>query len=85
MPRLNVEKLKEKLRKLLKEKIMVNRIENSPPKKYTVADVYTEAAKLMRSEMEEMKQRPLNSGEEIKMNALAKLLSKTVLKEMDVI
>lgn len=64
---------------------MVNRIENSPPKKYTVADVYKEAAKLMRSEMEEVKNAPLNPSEEIKMNALAKLLSKTVLQEMKVI
>jgi hypothetical protein len=63
---------------------MVSKVANNP-KKYTVADVYKEAAQLLREEMTGVKKGPLNASEEIKMAALAKMISKTVLKEMNVI
>jgi len=54
-------------------------------KKYTVGDVYKEAAGMLKEEMQNMKKGELSKTEEIKMNELAKLLSKTVLKEMKVV
>ncbi len=54
-------------------------------RKYTVADVYREAGKMLKDEMQGMKKRPLNKGEEIKMDNLARELSKGVLKEMKLI
>jgi hypothetical protein len=54
-------------------------------KTYTVADVYAEANTMLKSEMEAMKNRPLNKSEEIKMKELSRLMSKMVLKEMKVI
>ena len=54
-------------------------------KKYTVADVYTEANTMLKTEMEALKNRPLNNSEEIKMKELGRLISKMVLKEMKVI
>ena len=51
---------------------------------YTVADLYSEAAKMVKEEMQVFKNRPLNPSEEIKMNELAKLISKSVLKEMKI-
>lgn len=63
---------------------MVSKGANSS-KKYTVADVYQEASLMLREEMEGVKKNPLNPSEEVKMAVLAKLISKTVLKEMNVI
>ena len=57
----------------------------SKSKKYTVADVYQEANKMLKTEMQSLKNRPLTASEEIKMKELAKVLSKTVLKEMKII
>ena len=57
----------------------------SKSKKYRVADVYQEASKMLKIEMQGLKNRPLTSSEEIKMKELAKVLSKTVLKEMKII
>lgn len=54
-------------------------------KKYTVADVYKEADKMLKEEMSGLKKRPLNSDEEIKMKQLGKIISNLVLKEMKVI
>jgi hypothetical protein len=54
-------------------------------RRYTVSDVYKEAGKMLKDEMQGMKQRPLNKGEEIKMDKLARELSKSVLKEMKLI
>lgn len=54
-------------------------------KKYTVSDVYREAAKLFNDEMQSIKKRPLTPGEETKMKQLGKILSNTVLKEMKII
>jgi hypothetical protein len=54
-------------------------------KKYTVADVYGEASKMLRSEMSSIKNKPLTSEEALKMDKLGRLISKMVLKEMKVI
>ncbi|MBU0671550.1 MAG: hypothetical protein KJ732_00815 [Candidatus Margulisbacteria bacterium] len=54
-------------------------------KKYTVADVYQEANKMLTEEMSSIKRRPLNNSEETKMKQLGKLISNMVLKEMKVI
>lgn len=59
--------------------------DRSKPKKYTVSDIYQEANKMLREEMQTLKNRPLSQSEEIKMKELAKVLSKTVLKEMKII
>jgi len=54
-------------------------------KKYTVADVYKEADKILRDELQSMKKAPLSESDEIKMKALSKLLSNMVLKEMKIV
>jgi len=54
-------------------------------KKYTVADLYTEAAKMVREEMFSLKAKPITPAEEEKIAALARTISKTVLKEMRVV
>lgn len=60
-------------------------IENVAPKKYTVADLYSEAARLVREEMQGIKNKPLFAEEEVKMEKLAKVISTTVLKEMKLV
>ena len=60
---------------------MVEKVKN---KTYTVADLYSEAAKLVRDEMGQLKNRPLNPVEEAKSAELAKAISKMVLKEMKI-
>jgi len=69
------------LKKLLAEKVMATKVK----KKYTVADVYAEAANLLRDEMQGLKRRPLSKSEEIKMKQVGKALSKMVLKEMNIV
>ncbi len=54
-------------------------------KKFTVGDVYREAASMLKSEMKNLKKSELSASEEIKMKQLAKLLSNTVLKEMKIV
>ena len=54
-------------------------------KKYTVADVYQEATRMLKEEMQGIKKKPLSKSEEIKMKQLGKVLSQTVLKEMKII
>jgi hypothetical protein len=54
-------------------------------KKYTVADVYREATKMLKEEMQGIKKQSLSASEEIKMKELGKVLSQTVLKEMKII
>ncbi|MBI5078477.1 hypothetical protein HZB08_00440 [Candidatus Saganbacteria bacterium] len=57
-------------------------IEKTKNKTYTVADLYAEAAKMVRAEMASLKNGPLTEDEEVKIKELGKVLSKTVLKEM---
>lgn len=57
-------------------------LEKVKPRTYTVADLYSEAAKMVRQEMAGLKQKALTPEEEKKTEQLAKLISKTVLKEM---
>lgn len=54
-------------------------------KKYTVADVYKEAAEMLRSEMRDIKRAPLTEKESQTMEVLARKLSNSVLKEMRVV
>lgn len=54
-------------------------------KKYTVADLYAEASKMVTQEYSTIKNRPLSASEEIKMKELAKVISNSVLKEMKLI
>jgi hypothetical protein len=68
------------LRALLKEKLTVEKVNNS--RKYTVKDLYAEAAKMVKAEMSALKNQPVTPAEEEKINALAKTISQTVLKEM---
>lgn len=59
---------------------------NGPKKTFTVADLYTEAAKMVKGEMSALKNnKPLDQAEAEKAEALAKFISKTVLKEMKVV
>ncbi|MDI6731192.1 MAG: hypothetical protein QME05_01240 [Candidatus Margulisbacteria bacterium] len=62
---------------------MLNKVEGAA-KKFTVGDVYKEAAKMLKKEVREIKGNILPS-EEVKMDELAKVLSKMVLKEMKVV
>jgi len=59
--------------------------ERNKGKTYTVADLYSEAAKLVKEEFSAKKNKPLNQAEEIKMQELARLISNTVLKEMKIV
>lgn len=54
-------------------------------KKYKVSDLYQEANKMLKEEIQNLKKRPLSQSEEIQMKELAKVLSKTVLGEMKII
>jgi hypothetical protein len=58
----------------------------SPPKTYTVANLYAEAARMVREEFSLMKNQnqPLTLVEEEKIKQLAKTISRGVLKEMKV-
>ena len=69
------------MKELLEKKQMSSKTE----KKYTVGDVYKEAAQMLKDEMRQLKQQTLTPSEEIKMQQLAKLLSNMVLKEMKVV
>ena len=51
----------------------------------TVADLYSEAAKLMKEEMAKLKKKPLSEKEAQMMEVLAKGISNSVLKEMKLI
>ena len=57
-------------------------IEKAKGRTYTVADLYAEAGKMVKSEFSAIKKRPLTPAEEIKMQELGKLISRSVLKEM---
>lgn len=61
--------------------MQVNRVN---PKTYTVADLYAEASKLVKSEMGQLKNRPLSPAEEAKSAELARAISQLVLKEMKI-
>jgi hypothetical protein len=54
-------------------------------RKYKVSDVYREATRMLKEEMQGMKKRPLSQTEEIKMRKLGKLISKAVLGEMNIV
>jgi hypothetical protein len=60
-------------------------IAKTSTKKYTVADLYAEAARMVKGEMSTMKNKPLDPEETEKAEALARFISKTVLKEMKVV
>ena len=60
-------------------------IEKTKGKTYTVGDLYAEATKVVKAEMQAVKKEPLTTEEEIKMEKLAKLISNTVLKEMKIV
>jgi len=70
------------LKELLRDKLM--EIKNSG-KKYTVADIYQEAGKMLKGELSALKHQSLSPQDEAKIDKLGKLLSKMVLKEMDLI
>jgi hypothetical protein len=53
-------------------------------RKFTVADLYSEAAKMVREEMSGITKKPITAEEEVKLKELAKVISKTVLKEMKI-
>jgi len=53
-------------------------------KKYTVGDLYSEAAKMVRQEMQGIKKNPLTPAEETKLAELARSISQSVLKEMNI-
>lgn len=57
-------------------------IEKTKGKTYKVADLYSEAAQLVRQEMSHLKKGALSPEEEVKTRELGKLISNMVLKEM---
>ncbi len=60
---------------------MLGKVED---RKFTVGDVYKEAALLLKKEVKEIKG-GISPNEEAKMDELAKALSKMVLKEMKLV
>jgi len=60
-------------------------VENISPKKFTVADLYTEAARLVREEFSAVKNKPLTPVEESKIRELSRTISRSVLKEMKIV
>ena len=62
---------------------MINKVNGQAT--YKASDLYREAGKLLRSEVEGMKKKPLNSKESEKMDLLAKEISKVVLREMKIV
>ena len=76
----------EKLKKFLKEKsemISVNASSN-PPKKYTMSDVYAAAIQQLKTEVQAMKGKPLTAEENLKMEQLAKSVSREVIRDMKI-
>jgi len=66
---------------------MLNKVDNrvdGSTKKYTVKDVYTVAAGLLKNEVKDIKG-SISPSEAVKMDELAKALSKMVLKEMKIV
>ncbi len=60
-------------------------LERTTTKKYTGADVYAAAIKMVKDELGALKNnKPLDADEAAKAEALAKFISRTVLKEMKV-
>ena len=60
-------------------------VEKSKGRTFTVADLYTEAARMVREEMQAIKNEPLSQAEDVKTREIAKAISNTVLKEMKLI
>lgn len=59
-------------------------LESRTAKKYTGADVYAAAVKMVRDELSSLKNnKPLDDEEAAKAEALAKFISRTVLKEIN--
>jgi uncharacterized metal-binding protein len=54
-------------------------------KTFTVADLYSEAAKMVREEFGAMKNKPLTDLEKENIAKLARTISNSVLKEMRVV
>ena len=61
------------------------REKTAPKRTYTVADLYAEAAKMVKGEMSSLKNKPLDADETAKAEALARFISKTVLQEMKIV
>jgi hypothetical protein len=57
----------------------------SASRKYKVSDVYREATRMLKEEMQGLTKKPLSQTEEVKMKELGKLISKMVLKEMKIV
>ena len=57
-------------------------IDNLKNRTYTVAELYKEAANVVKDEMKTMKQGELTATEQAKVEQLSKLISNMVLKEM---
>ena len=70
------------MKELLVKKQMLSK---TGDKKFTVGDVYKEAAAMLKEEMRTLKNNKLSAVEAAKLEQFAKELSKSVLKEMDVI
>ncbi len=59
-------------------------LESRTAKKYTGADVYAAAIQMVKDEMKALKNnKPLDAEEAAKAEALAKFISRTVLKEIN--
>ena len=63
--------------------ISVNASSN-PPKKYTMKDVYAAAIQQLKSEVLALKGKPLTPEENLKMEQLAKSVSREVIREMKI-
>jgi len=56
----------------------------APARTYTMSDLYAEAIKYMKDEVQKMKKAPLTAEEDLKLEAIAKSVSHEVVKEMKI-
>ena len=79
------EKLIEKLKRFLKERSeVIKPVGPEQSKTYTVKDLYSEAMRYMKEEVQRMKKAPLTEAESLKLEQIAKTVSNEVVKEMKI-
>jgi len=63
---------------------MIKPIGFQQSKTYTMKDVYAEAIRYMREEVQKMKKAPLTEAESLKLEQIAKTVSNEVIREMKI-
>ena len=63
---------------------MIKPVGSPQAKTYTMKDVYAEAMRYMKDEVQKMKKAPLSEEESLKLEQIAKTVSNEVVKEMKI-